>query len=106
MVDVQWLDMYMMQFMCILQLIGKPLRKTGEKTHWKRFAVSIYFFEERWQKLNAKLVRKSTEIEDLLLSMKNKAPVEECMNQFSDVLDALVAVGIEYKRLKLVDEDD
>ena len=36
--------------------------------------------------------------------MKNKVAVEECMNQFNDVLDVFVTADKEYKRLKIKNE--
>ena len=38
--------------------------------------------------------------------MKNKVAVEECMNQFNDVLDVFVTADKEYKRLKIKNEGD
>ena len=81
---------------------GKTERKLTEKGLQYQISLS----EERRQKLNAKLIRKSTETEDLLFSMKNKVAVAECMNQFNDVLDAFVTADKEYKRLKQMDEED
>ena len=66
----------------------------------------ISLLEERRQKLNTKLIRKSTEIEDLLLSMRNKVAVEAYMNQFNDVLDIFVKPDKEYKMLKQMNEED
>ena len=38
--------------------------------------------------------------------MRNKVAVEECMNQFNDVLDVFVKPDKEYKMLKQVNEED
>ena len=48
--------------------------------------------------LNAKLIRKSTENEDLLFSIRDKITVEEWINQFSKVVDLFVAADKEYKK--------
>ena len=81
---------------------GKRERKLTEKG----FQYQISLLEERHQKLNAKLIRRSTETEDLLFFMKNQVAVEECMNQFNDVLDVFVTASKEYKRLKQMNEED
>ena len=80
--------------------------KTERKLTEKGLQYQISLLEERRQKLNAKLIRKSTETEDLLFSMKNKVAVAECMNQFNDVLDVFVTADKEYKRLKQMNEED
>ena len=83
---------------------------TKGKREWKLTEKGVQYqislLEEKCQKLNAKLIRKSTETVDLLFSMKNKAAGEECMNQFNDVLDAFVTADKEYKRLKQMNEED
>ena len=81
---------------------GKKERKLTEKS----LQYQISLLEERCQKLNAKLIRKSTEIEDLLFSMRNKVAVEDCMNQFDDVLDLFATADKKYKGLKQMNEGD
>ena len=81
---------------------GKRERKLTEKG----LQYQISLLEERCQKLNAKLIRRSTETEDLLFFMKNQVAVEEYTNQFNDVLDVFVTVSKEYKRLKQMNEED
>lgn len=62
--------------------------------------------EERQQKLNPKLIRKSTEVDYLLFSIRNKVTVEECMNQSNDFYDVFVTADKEYKRLEHLNEED
>ena len=62
--------------------------------------------EERHQNLNAKLIRKSTEVDYLLFSMRNKVIVEEFMNQSNAFYDVFVTVDKEYKRLEQLNEED
>ena len=64
---------------------GKRMRKLTKKG--LRYQISL---------LNAKLIRKSTENEDLLFSMRDK--IEEWINQFNKVADLLVAADKEYKK--------
>ena len=68
---------------------GKRERKLTEKG----LQYQISLLKERRQKLNAKLIRRSTETEDLLFFMKNQVAVEECTNQFNDVLDVFVTAS-------------
>lgn len=71
----QQLDIYTMLAMYKQQLIRKPLEGKGWGNSLKRVC-SIRFL--CWK--NAKLIRKSTEVENLLFSARNKVAVEECMN--------------------------
>ena len=64
---------------------GKRMRKLTKKG--LRYQISL---------LNAKLIRKSTENEDLLFSMRDK--IEEWINQFNKVADLFVAADKEYKK--------
>lgn len=74
---------------------GKRMRKLTKKG--LRYQISL---------LNAKLIRKSTENEDLLFSMREKITVEEWINQFHKVVDLFVAADKEYKKRKQVNEED
>lgn len=74
---------------------GKRMRKLTKKG--LRYQISL---------LNAKLIRKSTENEDLLFSMRDKITVEEWINQFNKVVDLFVAADKEYKKRKQVNERD
>lgn len=64
---------------------GKRMRKLTKKG--LRYQISL---------LNAKVIRKSTENEDLLFSMRDK--IEEWINQFNKVADLFVAADKEYKK--------
>lgn len=64
---------------------GKRMRKLTKKG--LRYQISL---------LNAKLIGKSTENEDLLFSMRDK--IEEWINQFNKVADLFVAADKEYKK--------
>lgn len=72
---------------------GKRMRKLTKKG--LRYQISL---------LNAKLIRKSTENEDLLFSMRDK--IEEWINQFNKVVDLFVAADKEHKKRKQVNEGD
>lgn len=74
---------------------GKRMRKLTKKG--LRHQISL---------LNAKLIRKSTENEDLLFSMRDKITVEEWINQFNKVVDLFVAADKEHKKRKQVNEGD
>ena len=74
---------------------GKRMRKLTKKG--LRYQISL---------LNEKLIRKSTENEDLLFSMRDKITVEEWINQFNKVVDLFVAADKEYKKGKQVNEGD
>lgn len=54
----------------------------------------ISLLEENRLRLNKKLIRKSTEIDDLLSSVRNKE-VEKCLDQFNDVICMFIAVDKE-----------
>lgn len=54
----------------------------------------ISLLEENRLRLNKKLIRKSTEIDDLLSSVRNKE-VEKCLDQFNDVICKFIAVDKE-----------
>lgn len=66
---------------------GKRMRKLTKKG--LRYQISL---------LNAKLIKKSTENEDLLFSMRDKITVEEWINQFKKVVDLFIAADKEYKK--------
>ena len=66
---------------------GKRMRKLTKKG--LRYQISL---------LNEKLIRKSTENEDLLFSTRDKITVEEWINQFNKVVDLFVAADKEYKK--------
>ena len=93
--------------MYMLHVIRKPLQGKGlRKLTEKGLQNQISLLEGRCQKLNAKLIKKSTEIEYRLFSMRNKVAVEECMHHFSYFLDGFVTIDKDYKRLKQVNEED
>lgn len=54
----------------------------------------ISLLEENRLRLNKKLIRKSTEIDDLLSSVRNKE-VEKSLDQFNDVICMFIAVDKE-----------
>ena len=54
----------------------------------------ISLLEENRLRLNKKLIRKSTEIDDLLSSVRNKE-VQKCLDQFNDVICMFIAVDKE-----------
>ena len=80
--------------------------KRERKLTEKCLQYQIFLLEERYQKLNAKWIRKSTEIKDLLLYERKKVAVEECINQFIDVFDVFAAADKEYKKLKQMNVED
>ena len=61
---------------------------------------------ERRRKINGRLIRKYSTIEDLLFSSKNVIAVEEEMKQFNDLFMMLLDAHQEYNQLLGDDERD
>ena len=67
-------------------------------------------FKERREKINGRMMRMCSIIEDLLLSNKNRIAVEEELAQFNDLFKTLLSIHEEYSQVpdddKRADEDD
>ena len=59
---------------------------------------------KRREKINAKLLRKSGMVNDMLYSFTNASAVAEEMEQFNDMLKLLTAANEEYQHLLTEDE--
>ena len=80
-----------------------PERRSRTMTEkGKSFKLST--LKERREKINARLQRKSSAIEDLLFSIRNLVAVEEKLAQFNDLFKMLLGVHEEYNAL-LEDEE-
>ena len=81
-------------------------RKLTEKGR----AYRATLLKERREKINGRMMRKCSIIEDLLLSNKNRIAVEEELAQFNDLFKMLLSIHEEYSQVldddKRADEDD
>ena len=79
---------------------GKRSRKLTEKG----LQYKLEQLKTKREKINAKLLRKSGMMNDMLYSFTNTSAVAEEMEQFNDMLKLLTAVNNEYQHLLSEDE--
>ena len=83
--------------------------RTGKLTEKGR-AYSTTLLKERREKINGRMMRKCSIIEDLLLSHKNRIAVEEELAQFKNLFKMLLNIHEEYSEVldddERADEDD
>ena len=81
-------------------------RKLTEKGR----ACRATLLKERREKINGRMMRKCSIIEDLLFSNKNRIAVEEELAQFNDLFKMLLNIHEEYSQMlddeERADEDD
>ena len=72
----------------------------------KGFACKKETLRERTKKVNRRLIRKYSTIEDLMFSSKRIIAVEEGMKQFNNLFKMFLNAHQEYNRLLADEEDD
>ena len=83
-----------------MNLASTRRRKLTEKGK----AYIATFLKERREKINGKIMRKCSIIEDLLFSNKSRIAVEEELAQFNDLCKMLLSIHEEYSQV--LDDDE